>query len=1285
MAKKYYDEKITLATDWGGDDSTGKLPVAGSRVQEVIKESINSKVGYLGRIDGVGQGFYVLTRDEETFNRYKETITEEYPFGDLEMDGVTGRFDAPFNYKMNITLINPENGYKSALLGSTGNVIKFKAETLDNSDTPQGESMTITFKVKNEGGVETSYTAIYDGNIASQGIEYNLDNKLSSGVNTVTITAVGMNTGVSAMRRITYRLIDMYFADKFDISKRYQFNANGTLSMTIPYNLKGVGKTRLIWYFDGNSYQTDEISNLNPNLSNASRVFYFTEQTAAWLTPGIHNIQMSMICRDSDSGEEFQTPIYYREFIIEKNPTVLNTPFIVRKTSFAAEKGFLQMTDNPTIYNAKQFENVELEYAAYYNGKSTCNVTSYVKYGDGELNQTSNENLPLVMDDFSDDQKLMIGVTKEGLAELILRANYEDGKYFESITNLVIAPSDMNITTVTDDVVLELDARGRSNNTSDRDVWEYKYFDKNKGEECVITTKFSKNEYAVISTYDINGNVVPPADATDENTAVVDVLPQVANEDVKYLKVTGKDEYYAWNKEFDWSDTSGWSDNKLKLASGNAITINYQPFAEENLQAIKEFGFTFEIEFETTNVYNDDAIICRICGNEDFAPGIVISASGAELVISREVVTGEGVNAGYTKKVSTKYKAEENNRISFVITPDSDESDYRNRILSIYVNGELCGAYAYDHGTNFGNDSFISFRGNDEACINISSIKIYNKALSSNDILNNYIYYRVNAEEKAAIYKRNDILLASNTEMFDNDKLKSQLPVMIFYQRDANQSLDDIHQEKKNKKLTRFFDVVYIDIQNPSKNFFVYNAYVTPQGTSSMNYPVKNLRLYTGKKDKADNYYSRLFVGSNIFKDGNPSNIDINNINEETEVTGKRKYAFKDESIPVNCWCLKADFAESSSSHNTGTSRYWNQVLKNAGFSTKAQIKAAKYKWGETLKNGEVREYDVRTAIDGFPIVVFYQPLNADAPRFEGKYNFNNDKSTEAVFGFTGGDKIKDQEVKYFYIGKNAPVVHSEENKETGEIEWACEFVSGGYTETPTVDSPLYVSKINADGSEDWYMLRGKELLDNPKMECWELLNSVNSIALFETMKGFSLGDDDEKIGYVDKDGKFQEAFESRYPDCGDYYHYNSLKRFGEWLVSCRYLDIDDTTGASVPFKQASLPGENYHKNSNNKLSICSLSKQKGDVNGEFTFDFPGYNFYKEVNYEVIKSAITEDGYQKVDVKTEDIEEIKKIAKEVEVLPEEKDAEYEYILCEGSFYTWMPSNCLYTDTLPEVQ
>ena len=150
------------------------------------------------------------------------------------------------------------------------------------------------------------------------------------------------------------------------------------------------------------------------------------------------------------------------------------------------------------------------------------------------------------------------------------------------------------------------------------------------------------------------------------------------------------------------------------------------PFSADKLANLKERGGTYEFEFETTNVYNDDAVICRICGKNNYAPGISIYASGAELVISRTVDTPEydedgeliNINAGYIKAVSTKYKAEESNRISFVITPDGDTNadgtEYRNRILKIYVNGELCGAYPYDKGANFLNDSKITFRGSED-------------------------------------------------------------------------------------------------------------------------------------------------------------------------------------------------------------------------------------------------------------------------------------------------------------------------------------------------------------------------------------------------------------------------------------------------------------------------------------------------------------------------------------------------------------------------------------------
>ena len=104
---------------------------------------------------------------------------------------------------------------------------------------------------------------------------------------------------------------------------------------------------------------------------------------------------------------------------------------------------------------------------------------------------------------------------------------------------------------------------------------------------------------------------------------------------------------------------------------------------------------------------------------------------------------------------------------------------------------------------------------------------------------------------------------------------------------------------------------------------------------------------------------------------------------------GDRKYAFKDGSQPVNCWCLKADYAESSSTHNTGVARLWNTVMKNAVVNN---VDSRHYllDYYEDSKNpcrtlaqhaAEANSFnkDVRTTVDGFPIVLFYHRYESDA------------------------------------------------------------------------------------------------------------------------------------------------------------------------------------------------------------------------------------------------------------------------------------------------------------------
>ena len=199
MAKKYYDEKITLNTDWGGDESTGNLPVSGKRVQEVIKEGINSKVGYVGRVGKSGK--YAMTINKETFDAYEASITEENPNGDESL--IIGSFLAPVEYSSSIEVITPTNGYGAVLEGETGNVLKFKPVTKNSKGELIEESYTYTVTFRNGATTQT-----YNGRInANSYVEINIDKFLLKGVNTITITSTGLDTNVSGFKNIEYKVL----------------------------------------------------------------------------------------------------------------------------------------------------------------------------------------------------------------------------------------------------------------------------------------------------------------------------------------------------------------------------------------------------------------------------------------------------------------------------------------------------------------------------------------------------------------------------------------------------------------------------------------------------------------------------------------------------------------------------------------------------------------------------------------------------------------------------------------------------------------------------------------------------------------------------------------------------------------------------------------------------------------------------------------------------------------------------------------------------------------------
>ena len=397
---------------------------------------------------------------------------------------------------------------------------------------------------------------------------------------------------------------------------------------------------------------------------------------------------------------------------------------------------------------------------------------------------------------------------------------------------------------------------------------------------------------------------------------------------------------------FNWNATSGWIDNCLKMSAGSSFSIDYAPFDDNPTTT----GRTIEFEFKSTNVSNDDAVICDL-RNED-GVGLLITATKATLKSADGVI------------IETEYKPEEFVRMAFVINRAVGST--RKTLTAIYANGCISRCVNWAVTDSYTSDKQLTINATTEAEVELKYIRVYNTALSDDQIWNNYTLYRSNINDMVSIYNRNDIYVdGGNT--FSPDKSAARLPVMIV-------TGDIPTLENTSDKDTQIIvDIEYTNLQDPSRSFTMKGAAMRPQGTSSMGYPKKNFRIYTQKVSNTILYDYK----GNIIED--------------------KLYSFKERAIPVNCWCLKADYAESSGTHNVGIARMWNQALLDAQVDGEYVCRTNAQKIA--IESGY--PYDVRTTIDGFPILLYYKPTKNDEPIFIGKYNFNNDKSTEKVFGFT--------------------------------------------------------------------------------------------------------------------------------------------------------------------------------------------------------------------------------------------------------------------------------------------
>ena len=395
---------------------------------------------------------------------------------------------------------------------------------------------------------------------------------------------------------------------------------------------------------------------------------------------------------------------------------------------------------------------------------------------------------------------------------------------------------------------------------------------------------------------------------------------------------------------FDWQ-SNGWTGDALKLTNGANVEIGYKPFGNDATTT----GATYEMELTCTNVTDRRGTVV-----DCMTGGVGFRLTTQEALMR----TGAG------SEVGTKFASGMTLKIAFVV-----QEKKASRLMTLYVNGILCGAKQYASTDSLLQAEPTNIRITSESAdVEVRNLRVYSRALGDDEELANYMVDRPTSDEMVVLFEKNQVMDDEGTDV-DIDKLRAMGKSVMRIVGDVN-----LVNQTNNKKFEVPVDIYFYSAYGKEYDFIIYQCGLRIQGTSSTTYPRKNYRIYFSRSTK---YGTKLYVNG----------VEVADF----------KYSFKPGARPIDIFCLKADFSDSSSTHNTGAVRIVNDIWKRCGWLTPPQMA---YKGN----------YDVRIGVDGFPIDLFYDNNGTGENVYLGKYNFNNEKSGSGIiYGFEGIEGFNDE------------------------------------------------------------------------------------------------------------------------------------------------------------------------------------------------------------------------------------------------------------------------------------
>lgn len=908
------------------------------------------------------------------------TITDDYLFictESVSVDYDVGHIYFYDNSSKSISDITPQTGGSgSSTVGSSVKLAVVFPEGELQTNTPY--DIKYTWASKNSG-----YGLVYcliDGTINSR-------QRMQPGTGTWTI---------SGMSRGSHKIL-IYVVDSGGISSdNWERDIQvGSLSLESSFNesttyvLGNRIRIPYVYYTNDSDYINDLIVTIDdaaPVTTSAgnqgtSLSYYLTGMPAGIhsVTLQIHSYKMKDVTSLGEDGEEVTEQIVD----VEKYSNIISLSVLV------AEQGVLYASIiGSSELTIKEREKLTLTVRATYIGASqfTATLDVYKLTGEEWVQETKVYATEAIWYNGT-NSFIVTNVTSAGEYKFIPRVRYtksdetispeEDPVFYVHVD----VADTLHIDSIVDDsLILHLSATGKSNSSIDKNVW----LDTSSDEIKAINPNYDGHTVAPVTLH--NFNFTSNGWLNDDNgqTRLLINGGAYVEIDTKPLEheVTNG---LTFDIEFATEDILNSSARVVSCFDGTrGFWIDTENATLSNNNSKTEL-ITTETEVTNTNIilrydnYIDKdgnyVYFDAITGEETLDPTTMVD--GVETVNEHKTYPVYMTYKQYTQTgpFQTNFPSNEKTRITFVIQRGEEKDgakyfgDYQFACMCIYVNGVLTSiekitdyedliSVQFENGgkkITLGCDNDYNNKGKAE----IYNLRLYNRALSMEEVLTNYISDIADPIEQNDMIRRNALMGTTSQD----------LPIMEFYFTED----DWKNLSKENKMYGR---ATFTNFNGDTENFDK-NIRCQFQGTSTLAYAVKNykIRLYDTMKLK-----NGQLVGDKKYK------YDLGN--------GIKEYIFT----------LKADYMDSMLARNTATGNFVSDL-------------------GTELCPAQEYIPSCRTAVYGFPILLYVTTLKSrDAngelvPSAEdpgtrtllGVYNFNLDKNcTDSLSLYTKSDIQKD-------------------------------------------------------------------------------------------------------------------------------------------------------------------------------------------------------------------------------------------------------------------------------------